>query len=91
MTTPESNDKDGPVHPPVIDIEAEDVTPSPDVKSEKTTAYDGACRSCAAATAAQAQIAWLAQSRPAYPRYCRTRGGRLALQGLRPALLAERS
>jgi hypothetical protein len=39
MTTPEGNDKDGPVHPPVIDIEAEDVTPSPDVESEKTTAY----------------------------------------------------
>jgi hypothetical protein len=28
MTTPESNDRDGPVRPPVIDIEAEDVTPS---------------------------------------------------------------
>ena len=28
MTTPESNDRDGPVRPPVIDIEAEDVTPA---------------------------------------------------------------
>ncbi|MFO0993094.1 MAG: hypothetical protein U1E67_14305 [Hyphomicrobiales bacterium] len=27
MTAPESNDKDGPVRPPVIDVEAEDVTP----------------------------------------------------------------
>jgi len=40
MTTPEGNDKDGPVHPPVIDIEAEDVTPSPDVESEKTIANE---------------------------------------------------
>lgn len=28
MTTPESNDRDGPVRPPVIDVEAEDVTPA---------------------------------------------------------------
>lgn len=28
MTTPESTDRDGPVRPPVIDIEAEDVTPA---------------------------------------------------------------
>jgi len=35
MTTPESNDRDGPVRPPVIDIEAEDVTPATQPDSHK--------------------------------------------------------
>ncbi|MBL8907834.1 MAG: hypothetical protein JNM20_14275 [Rhizobiales bacterium] len=35
MTTPESNDRDGPVRPPVIDIEAEDVTPATPPDSHK--------------------------------------------------------
>jgi hypothetical protein len=35
MTTPESNDRDGPVRPPVIDIEAEDVTPATAAESHK--------------------------------------------------------
>src|SRR5262245_24608877 len=35
MTTPESNDRDGPVRPPVIDVEAEDVTPPTQAETAK--------------------------------------------------------
>ena len=40
MTAPESNDKDGPVRPPVIDIEAEDVTPPVESESDKIAQDD---------------------------------------------------
>ena len=40
MTAPESNDRDGPVRPPVIDIEAEDVTPATASEPEKAEERD---------------------------------------------------
>ena len=61
MTTPESNDKDGPVRPPVIDIEAEDVTPAPPLEPAKLDERHEASRSVRRRRhAAQAQIASLA-------------------------------
>jgi len=42
MTAPESNDRDGPVRPPVIDIEAEDVTPASGSDADKPVAPDEA-------------------------------------------------